>query len=271
MLDQNTLVAESKAYEERLERERLHFNKLAQRSEHSELVMPADNVQRYDNPSANTPYPLEYAFHLLGNLRGKTIVDLGCGDGLNTTILALLGARVISVDISDKSLELTCNRVRANGVIQNVTLVHSDAAGIPLGDHFADGVLCAAILHHVDCLATARQIRRILKPGGVAVFSEPLAGPSFVGAIKTFLPKTDGVSDDEAPLTLAQVEGVSRAVGREGRRREFGFTMRLINRTGVGSPSLARKFHRFDAWVFEKLPVTRVLASPLVWEAYKES
>src|SRR5262249_11763353 len=134
----------------RCARERLHYNKVAEQSLSADLVMSEANIRRYDLPSPDTAFPLEYAFHLLGDLRGKTIVDVGCGEGLNTVILAALGAKVVSVDISDKSLEVTGSRARANGLDRNVTLVHSDSATIPVDDSIADGVLCAAILHHVD-------------------------------------------------------------------------------------------------------------------------
>jgi SAM-dependent methyltransferase len=255
---------------DRLQRERVHFNKIAERHRAADLLMPASNIQRYDRPSEETPFPLEYAFALLGDLQSKVVVDLGCGEGLNTVILASLGAQVVSVDISDKSLELTGARAAANGVAKNVTLVHSDAATIPVQDSQADAVLCAAILHHVDCVATAWQIRRILKPGGTSVFLEPLAGPGWLGKLKSLLPKSEGVSEDERPLTLQQVDSVSRAVGRPGRRREFLLTTRVINRVGITSWPIVIKSHRLDAWTLRHAPIARALASPLVWEARKD-
>ena len=38
-------------------------------------------IQRYLSPSHDTPYPLEYAYYLLGDVRAKTVLDLGCGKG----------------------------------------------------------------------------------------------------------------------------------------------------------------------------------------------
>src|SRR5215469_10611222 len=38
-------------------------------------------VDRYSAPPADATYSLEYAFYLLGDVRGKTVVDLGCGHG----------------------------------------------------------------------------------------------------------------------------------------------------------------------------------------------
>jgi 2-polyprenyl-3-methyl-5-hydroxy-6-metoxy-1,4-benzoquinol methylase len=254
----------------RLERERIHFNKIATRNFSRDLIMPVSNLRRYESPSADTPFPLEYAFHLLGNVRGKTIVDLGCGEGLNTVLLAALGAHVISVDISDQSLELTGKRAEANGVDKNVTLIHSNAMTIPVNDAYADGVLCAAILHHVDCIVTARQIRRILKPGGIASFLEPVTGTGWFSKFKSFIPKPEHVSDDERPLTPEQIRMISRCVGKPGRSRHFMVSTRLLARCGVHSFAVIKKSHELDAWLLRRFPFTRALASPVVWEARKE-
>src|SRR5205085_1508612 len=118
------------------------------------------------NPPADTIFPLEYAFHLLGDVRGKTIVDLGCGEGLNTILLARLGANVVSIDCSEKNLAATNRRAYANSVRGNITLLESDRTTIPVDANQADHVLCGSIGHSADPVSTARQIRRVLRPGG---------------------------------------------------------------------------------------------------------
>jgi SAM-dependent methyltransferase len=254
----------------RLERERIHFNKVAIRNFPPDLVMPLWSVRRYEQPSADSSFPLEYAFYLLGDVGGRTIVDIGCGDGLNTVILASLGARVIAIDISDKSLETTSNRVWANRLEKNVLVVHGDAAAIPVEDGRVDGVLCSSLLRHVDYLAAARQIRRILKPGGVASFIEQVNGPVWLAKVRSFLPRPEHVIDDERPLTLKQVCSVSRAVGRPGRSRKFMLTSRILDRLGLRHFSAMQKSHMMDSWILRRFAFARALASPLVWEARKE-
>lgn len=271
MVNQNTLEVENQEVSAgRLDRERVHFNKVAIRNFPPELVMPRWNILRYERPQPATPFPLEYAFYLLGDLAGKTIVDFGCGDGLNTVILAALGAKVIAVDVSDKSLETTNNRIRANRLDGNVQIVHGDATAIPVGDGSVDGVLCVSILRHVDCVSTARQIRRILKPGGIASFVEQITGPSWLSMFRRLLPRPEHVSPDERPLSMTEVSSVSRAVGRPGLSRKFMLTSRVLERMGIRHFPAMKKSHQVDSWILGRFEFARALASPLVWEARKE-
>src|SRR5438552_18935790 len=71
---------------------------------HTRLV-PTD-VTPYLDPPADTPFPLRYAFYLLGDVRGKTVVDLGCGSGENLAPLLARGARVIAVDLSQELVDV---------------------------------------------------------------------------------------------------------------------------------------------------------------------
>src|SRR5579884_1931166 len=57
---------------------------------------------------------------LLGDVRGKRVLDLGCGVGHSSALLALRGARVAAVDVSARCVEITRERARASGVGQRV-------------------------------------------------------------------------------------------------------------------------------------------------------
>ena len=67
-------------------------------------VKPSE-VERYLDPPTSTPYSLEHAFHLLGDIRSKTAVDLGCGKDQNIVPLAKRGADVTGIDISPELIQ----------------------------------------------------------------------------------------------------------------------------------------------------------------------
>src|SRR5215212_3502171 len=82
----------------------------------SRLVADPTNIARYMNPPLDTAFPLEYAYALLGDVRGRTVLDFGCGSGENTLLLARRGAIVIGVDISRSLIELAERRLQLNGM-----------------------------------------------------------------------------------------------------------------------------------------------------------
>ncbi len=228
------------------------------------------DLWRYARPSEETVFPLEYAFHLLGAVNGKTIVDLGCGGGLNTVTLARLGAHVFAIDTSDRNLEIAGERAYANGVHGNVTLLQSDGSVIPVGDHEADHVFCSAIVQQNDPIIAGRHIRRVLRPGGTVVFNETLYSPVLLAVLDGFRPP-DTKGWQNGLLTPALADAISRAVGRTGRRKEFWLTMPLLARMGINSRSRAATVsQRVDATLLRHFPRLRQFASHLVWEARKE-
>src|SRR5258706_1323126 len=71
------------------------------------------HLDRYLHRSESSPFPPEYSFYLLGDVRGKTVLDLGCGSG--EIPLVRHGANVIGIDISPELVELAAKRLDATG------------------------------------------------------------------------------------------------------------------------------------------------------------
>jgi SAM-dependent methyltransferase len=92
-----------------------------------------------------------------GSLAGRTLVDLGCGPGYCTAALRARGAEVVPIDNSEEEL----------GDAPPEGALLADAAGLPLPDGYADGVVCSNLLEHTpDAEAVIREIERVLRPGG---------------------------------------------------------------------------------------------------------
>ena len=114
---------------------------------------------------------IEPAFRQLGDVRGLRVLDFGCGHGMAAVVLARRGARVTAFDLSFGYLDEARRRARANGVAVNS--VQADGNRLPFADASFDRVWGNAVLHHLDIAVAARQLQRVLRPGGVAVFCEP--------------------------------------------------------------------------------------------------
>jgi 2-polyprenyl-3-methyl-5-hydroxy-6-metoxy-1,4-benzoquinol methylase len=84
-------------------------------------------IARYMSPSQTTVYPLEYAFSLLGDIRGKRVLDLGCGSGESSLLLVRRGARVHGMDISEALIGVAKTRLRVNGSADGAAFVVASA------------------------------------------------------------------------------------------------------------------------------------------------
>jgi len=175
------------------------------------LIADEKNVARYLNPPLDTAYPLEYAYALLGDIKGKKILDYGCGSGENMLVLARRGAHAIGVDISPALLTLASRRLALNGVGDTAEFLEASAHDLPLPDNSVDGVLGIAVLHHLDLAVAAREVHRVLKPGGVAIFQEPVRDSVVVRTLRKMIPYTaPDVSPFERPLTTKELKAFSR-------------------------------------------------------------
>jgi len=113
------------------------------------------------------------AFRLIGSVRGRVVLDLACGEGYNTRILAREGARVVGVDFSKKMIEFA-RREEAREKL-GIRYFVSDAANLEefSNNHF-DAVTCFMSLQDVeDYEGAISEVARVLKDGGRFVFSVP--------------------------------------------------------------------------------------------------
>ena len=100
-------------------------------------------------------------------------LDLGCGNGRHTELLAEHDADAIGVDVSRGLLSAAATRQREHGFA--AALVQGDAATLPFADATVDQIVYVATLHHLRPEATRRQslaaLGRLLRPGGLALVS----------------------------------------------------------------------------------------------------
>jgi SAM-dependent methyltransferase len=111
------------------------------------------------------------AFERLGDLRQRKALDLGCGHGMAAVVLARQGALVTAVDLSSGYLAEARRRAEANSVA--AAFVQADGETLPFADGAFDRIWGNAVLHHLRPEIAGHELRRVLAPGGIAVFCEP--------------------------------------------------------------------------------------------------
>jgi SAM-dependent methyltransferase len=144
------------------------------------------------------------AFAQLGELQGRTALDYGCGHAMAAVVLARRGARVTAFDLSPGYLDEGRSRARANDVA--IDFLQADGHRLPFADRSFDRVWGNAVLHHLDVEIAARELHRVLRPDGIAVFCEPWGENPLLNWARRKLPYPGKERTlDEQPLRWRQV------------------------------------------------------------------
>jgi ubiquinone/menaquinone biosynthesis C-methylase UbiE len=97
--------------------------------------------------------------------RGRRVLDVGCGQGIDLANFALGGAEVTGIDLTPRHVELARSHLAALGL--EGAVVEGDAEAMPFEDGSFYLVSSNGVLHHTpDMGAALREIRRVLRPGG---------------------------------------------------------------------------------------------------------
>jgi ubiquinone/menaquinone biosynthesis C-methylase UbiE len=149
--------------------------------------------------------PESEIYNSLLSLDGKHIVELGCGNADITRNIATSGTdrRITALEVDETAH--AGNLQIAD--LPNVTFTLSGAEDIPLADESVDVVLMFKSLHHVPTNLMGQsfhEIRRVLKPGGLAYISEPIFAGDFNEVLRLF--------HDEQSVREAAFEATKNAV-----------------------------------------------------------
>ncbi len=132
-------------------------------------------------------HPEPQLFERVLPLDGAYIVELGCGRAQLTRLIATTGSsrRILALEVDEI-------QHRVNMGITDLPNVRFELAGaqsIPAADQSVDIVLMLKSLHHVPAEfmpAAFSEIRRVLKPGGLAYISEPVFAGDFNEILRLF-------------------------------------------------------------------------------------
>ena len=159
-------------------------------------------AERYEGAMGRALYPLEVAYEILGDIRGKRLLDVGCGLGENSLLFARWGAHVTGVDVSGGSLAVARQRAEQFGLTDRVAFVETPVELLDGTSSSYDIVWCAAFLHHVlDRLDDVCSVlRNLVESRGFVLFSEPVRLSRTVKLLRKLTPIPANGTPDERPL-----------------------------------------------------------------------
>lgn len=132
------------------------------------------------------------------------ILDLGCGTGWTSCLLAKMGYDVVGQDISPDMIHYA-NVNKQHYQVQNCSFTVSDYEGLNYQDEF-DGAVFFDCLHHaIDEDLALRKVAEALKPGGVCITHEPGEGHAKAEASRHAVEKFDVTEKDMPPYHIIDI------------------------------------------------------------------
>lgn len=216
-----------------------------------------DDLKRYLNPPSDTAFPLEYAYWLLGDVQGKTVLDFGCGSGENVVPLVERGARVIGIDISPELIALARQRLAFAKLKATVQVGTAYETGLP--DSSVDVIFCIALLHHLNIERVGKEMRRVLAKDGKIILKEPIRFSPSYARLRNLLPARGNVSEYEHPLTRAEFAAINESFKANG-TRYFRLPFLPLLSPIIG----ARYLFKMDRLCLQTFPATSRFATCVV-------
>lgn len=203
---------------------------------------------RYDAAMGRALYPLEVAYESLGDIKGKRLLDIGCGLGENSLLFARWGAHVTGVDISGASIAVARRRADKFGLSERATFMETPFELTDTTRGAYDVVWCAAFLHHVlDRLDDVCDVlTRLVVPEGFVLFSEPVRLSRTVKLLRKLVPIRTAGTPDERPLEQPDLAMISSRFDIQ-EPRLFGPVSRLQRIVLPGSYEDASQARRWCA------------------------
>jgi SAM-dependent methyltransferase len=154
-----------------------------------------------------------------GDVRGKRILDYGCGSAEGGVYLAKLGAKVVGVDVSPGMLAAAAQLGAHHGVAIETRQVTGDR--IPAENDEFDLIYGNGVLHHVNLENAIPELARVLRPMGRGCFIEPLPYNPLINVYRRIAREVR--TPDEKPLTFSDIERFKTHFA-EVSHREFWLT-----------------------------------------------
>jgi ubiquinone/menaquinone biosynthesis C-methylase UbiE len=99
-------------------------------------------------------------------VRGQRVLEIGSGMGLHASLFAKAGARITTMDLTQRASRIAQKRFNQSSIAASV--IQSDGERLPFADESFDHVWSWGVIHHsARTSAIVKEVRRVLKRGGL--------------------------------------------------------------------------------------------------------
>ena len=211
--------------------------------------------------------------------KDQRLLDFGCGMGVAGVTFAKLGYQIEGFDISSGNINVAKRLAQQHGLSDRCNFRTMPAEKLDYPDNHFDVIVGTDILHHVEVGAVLKEVRRVLKPGGVAIFKEPIRVPALdviresrllrkIAPTETSYDKHVHITDDERKLDHRDL-ALLNSTFRDITTQRFSLLLRLYRVIPERWFNLVWKLQRIDYELMRFIPPLRKLGDICVFTCRK--
>ena len=197
----------------------------------------------------------EAVLDAVGPVEDKRVLEIACGTGRFTVMLAERGADIVGLDISEAMLSQGREKARNANVADRIEFMRGDAGRLPFPDDHFDAVIAVRFFHLAD--TPAAFLTELARVAGDTVFFDTFNGASFRVLYNWALPMGSRLYGREEVESLVETAGLDLVGEAHDFMLPYGFYRQVPNAvagpvrrfdTAVGSTPLGDQFASVSYW-----------------------
>lgn len=233
-----------------IDKNREHYNEVYKHVNVDSILNVLNNLNAYLEGASTTEISWVgmYYNNFEKEIKGSTILELGCGDCINAAVMAALGAKVTANDISDKSGDIIKALNSSYDFKYDINYISGDFTQHELPVSHFDYVVGKAFLHHLTLdleYDILKKVAIVLKPNGIARFFETAVNSKILDELRWAVPMNDRPSKLFQPKAFKLWEAADPHPARDNSTRHYktvGFE--LFNDVKIIPLGIFERFNR---------------------------
>jgi ubiquinone/menaquinone biosynthesis C-methylase UbiE len=219
--------------------------------EAEECLTRFDDERFLYDETEDMPLSHLHLYSLLKDVSGKKVLDCCCGYGITSVRCAKSGASVTGIDISPRMIDVARKNAELNDVSDNINLAVMSVQDMKFDNNTFDYVVGLGALHHLNLDLSGREISRVLKDGGTAIFLEPRIPFQWLIFLRSLFPTKCLESPGGGQLSDKEVRVFSRHFSSH--TADYFLLLRKLERFPI-LRKVSSTFDRFDGLLLDAFP-----------------
>lgn len=170
-----------------------HYDKKYSNVNIKHILNKIENLEGFMNDATQTDTSWVGLYHgnFQNQLKGKKVLELGCGDCTNAAVMAAYGADVYANDISQNSGKIIKKLNESYNFEFKIKFIDGDFLKSEITNNFYDIIIGKAFVHHLTHeqeIEFTEKIVSLLKPNGIVRYFEPAVNNKFLDSLRWLTP-----------------------------------------------------------------------------------